>query len=526
MFSLMKDDIKKLRHVIILYCGFLGFGYLLSAFSYETTNVLSYSILFIVLSCVIMIIPIINYQYLHNRTSATHILSLPYTKGQIFLVRYLSGLCVVLIPSILYIIALSFVKDISLSTGLITIIFTILIYYTLGCLVANLTGTLIMHIFMFVVITVLPLVLYVSLNSMFSEYVKGLSGTSLLESVVALLMPISQLLLAAIEGELSLYYVAIYSLYAAILCIVAMASSIKRPFERTGEPIAFHKIDSIIKLFVIICFSWVLTALLSFGEHIVLMAIIAIVVVCIVVELIMHKTLHYKKICLEIGGVLILTTGIYLVSVNYLETLIPSNVTSASIRFDKYATNDYDSKINNEEAISLIKDIHQYLIDTPESKADNEDGGIRIAYTLSNGDVVTRMYTTDIKTTRTVLNKVVSSEAKKVFVTEYFSYLDKLIDGEYTEMVYNQYALEDETVLEGQQLSRFQKALEKQKERFINNPELFKDIVFQREFYDNYDYYGDLSVTISKNNRYTLDNNYTIYRNDPIYFAIQEYVKK
>lgn len=526
MISLMKDDIKKLRHVIILYCGFLGFGYLLSAFSYESKNVLSYSILFVIVVIAITIIPLINFQYLHNRTSATHILSLPYTKGQIFLVRYSSGLMVVLLPSIVYVLALSLTHEVTFTTSLLTIVLAILIYYTLGCLVANLTGTILMHIFMFIVITVLPLVLYVSLNSIFSQYVKGLSGTSLLESVIALLLPISQLLLSAIEGELSMYYVPIYSLYFAILCSLAFASSIKRPFERTGNPIAFAKVDVIIKIAVIICFSWILTAVLSFGEHLVLMAIIAIVVVCMVVELLMHKTLHYKQVCVEISGILILTIGIYFMSVNYLENYVPSNVQSANIIFDCYGNAlESNTKITKENAIAVIKEIHQYLIDTPEYSSNDEEG-IKISYTLANGDIVTRVYNTDVKMVNSILDTIVSSKANKDVIEEYYSYLDTIIDQKCEQIAYYSPALAADIVLEGQQITRFKNILQNQKERFIHNPKLFRDIVFQRDFYENEDYRSDMYVSSSKNNKHMNGRYYSVYRNDPIYFAMQEFVKK
>ena len=86
-----------------------------------------------------LVVPMVNLSYLFDQTQQTHFSSLPYTKIQSFMIRYLSGLLCIIIPVIIYCIV-----DVILGQGLVlkncsSAILMIWIYYSLGNLAAYLT---------------------------------------------------------------------------------------------------------------------------------------------------------------------------------------------------------------------------------------------------------------------------------------------------------------------------------------------------------------------------------------------------
>lgn len=511
MISLFKNDCKRLTNIAVLLTGFLTFGYLLTAFSPMKKMVLPYTLLYIVLSVAIIAIPITSFSYLHDRSTGTHLLSLPFTKGQIVLTKFLSGLTVLMVPSIVYVGVICITKQVSFMDAIVPVILFILMYYLLGCLVANITGTTAMHIFLFIAIALLPLLMYVSLNAVFSQYVRGMQENNLLQSIIYILMPATNIVQSSIHGFLPFESTMIYSIYIAILVFVNIVVSSRRPFEKIGEAIAYHRIDSIIKILIIVSFTWILTAFLSFNDHILISCFIATATVIAIVELLLYRKIHYKQAGVQLVCIFVFTIAIFFMAASYLENYIPSKIDSASVTIYQFYDVDVakPKAVSSETAKETIRDIHQYLIDH-ESENEQGDQFVKVTYALTSGDYMTRSYHLDTASYRTVVNKMVTSEAKEEIVSNYFAVFEKIATKEIESISTSQV---EKAILDSKEIQKFKELLKTQLKRFKQHPELFDEI----KFFDGNTRYIEI---LDKQNK---SNIYVLYKNDPVYLAFEKF---
>ena len=99
MISLLKNDLKQLKNTVVIFSGFLALSLVISLISFHSDVPVGMFYLIILLYS--LVVPMVNLSYLFDQTQQTHFSSLPYTKIQSFMIRYLSGLLCIIIPVII-----------------------------------------------------------------------------------------------------------------------------------------------------------------------------------------------------------------------------------------------------------------------------------------------------------------------------------------------------------------------------------------------------------------------------------------
>ena len=179
MFNLFKNDLKQLKHVMVIFIGCLLLDYLIGIMSFEkdVIKIMFYLTVFIFS----LIIPMINLKYLFNSTKQTHFNSLPLTRIQGFIVHYLSGIICLIIPAIIYCWIMKL--------NCINLLLLVFIYYSLVNLTAYCTTSFITNIILLLAIILIPVVLYLSLSGIFTTYIRGVIFDGLSLNLVKYLLP-------------------------------------------------------------------------------------------------------------------------------------------------------------------------------------------------------------------------------------------------------------------------------------------------------------------------------------------------
>lgn len=517
MWPLFKNDSKRLVNILVLLSGFYFLGYLLSGFSNSNATIFPQAIFYSICSVAIFVVVLINFKYLHEKTSATHILSLPLTKVQICLTKYLNGLCVIIIPSIGFIIALGFTTNINIAQFIASALSFICIYYTLGCVVVNLTGKSVMHIFVYVMICFIPMLLYISLSTTIAQYVYGMSNPDISIQVVYLLLPGSYL----VQNTVSLFYTLLFIGYSVGLFILMVWIANVRPFEKTGEAVAFDKVDDIIKFLIIASISWLLMALIAStlyeGKSLLpTICIFSTVIVTIIVELIFFKKVKILRALIQIVSVCVVTIVIYFGTSNYFQYRIPSTPKEVAISFEGYAYGNTVMKSEDESVIVMIQEVHKYLTTAPIMTQDMQSV-IQIRYLENNGDSITRTYDIDKNgyyEVKAILNK--HMDAYVTLMGGYYDAIEKEISQESITGI--TYILEQQDTLEldKQNMQLFKQKLKIQVQRFKEHPELYQEI----NFFSGRD---KAQIYLQKETDENYYYEYFSYKNDPIYYALLDF---
>lgn len=424
------NDLKKLREMVLLFIGILSIHFMLSIFQVREDILLA--LFFIITMVMTFVVSVTNFEYLHDKTKATHIASLPLTKSKLFLIRYSSGLFIIVVPIILYSI-------VALATGgysipILPILLLIGIYYSFACFVGVLAGTGMMHGFLYLIITIVPLLLYVSLFAMFIVFIKGIEEIYLLNSILTYTAPLIRLWYACMENPLSATIIITYSLYIILAIGFGYFVSSKRHLEHSGVAFAFPILENIIKTVIVISFSWIITAVLIVGGSdewilIVLVYFIVTLLLSIVTQLQRKKSLDIRFIAIQTISICIFSMFVLITSSSVMTTYIPNNIESALLDIDPHNRNfdDIYDDVVDIEGISDIQDIHQYLIGNASKNTNNTNllDIVKIRYTLTNGDVMYRTYYLPDSIYKNVTQRVVENDT---LYTSYMSQYHNLLD--------------------------------------------------------------------------------------------------
>lgn len=412
MISLLKNDLKQLREIILLFIGLLSITFILSLLSLKEDIVAS--IFFLVIMVMTFVVPVINFSYLHNKTKATHIMSLPWTRHQLFITKYCSGLIVIILPLMIYEIA-SLLGGISL-LPLLPLTFMLLIYYTLGCLVALLTGTALMYGFLYITITVLPIILYTSLLSLFTYFIHGIENFHFLDSMTMYLVPFFKLFETSLGNETNVGFYIIYAIYIIAILVLNFISNHYRGTENTGKGLVFPILGEVIKNVILLCFSWVVTTFIIFtlwetGYILVIYATVTLLF-SILFQMSKNKKMNIRYIIIQTVAICAFTTITFYTSKYMLENSIPKNVDSVIFRVGSdIDTMVYElTPIKDKDGIQKIKDIHQYLIDETNKERWKAGPIVYIKYMESDGDETYREYYINDEQYQTI-NNLISDNA-------------------------------------------------------------------------------------------------------------------
>lgn len=505
MFALFKNNCKSLLNIFVLLTGFYTLGYLLTGFSKEESVVFVNITFYLICSVAIFVTCLVTFHYLHDKTSATHILSLPYTKVEICIMKYFSGLVVIVIPSILYMVVISITKSISLDSILTPALLFILIYYTLGCVVANSTGKTAMHIFLYIMISLAPIILYVSLSTLISQYVYGMNGPDISSTIIYTILPIAYLSLES----LNIGYIILYLGYGIVLFLGMLWISSKRPFEMTDEPLAFIRIDAIVKFLIILVISWLLMTLFTSinNESLLIVCIFCAVLVTLIAELVFTKKIDILRSTIHIISICVITLVVFFASTNYFQYYIPDNPISANIDFGGYYNGNVE--IKEPKAVKTIQSLHKYLMLDTSNSDDTGDNSIRIRYHLSKTNTSSRQYVLNMAQYNKAITFLKEDNGYADLMNEYYGAVNQYLDIKNIERCSS--SMID---IEKEEMETFKNYVQLQVQRFKENPKLYQEIDLRLNVSNG----GDIENTIlfieSTDGYPTKD--VSVYKNDPI----------
>lgn len=513
MISLLKNDLKQLKNTVVIFSGFLTICFVLSLISFRVDVPIGMFYLIVLLYS--LVIPIINLSYLFNQLKQTHFASLPYTKTQTFIVRYLSGLICLIVPIMVYCIIDAVIGQAIIINNFISIILVIWIYYSLGNLAAYLTTTVIMDIVLQIVINIAPIIIYFSLFLVYENFVRGIISADLSTKIISIIIPAYRLFMGSLEG-LNLAYLLMYFGYGLVIFVMAFFACYHREYTNNYHGFTFKIISEIIKLTCIISVSWLFTAFLDIPvqslKSFIIINVIATFVAVFIIQFIHSRRIRYV-LCIAQGTLIVVMTIIILTSSKgYLENYIPHDIKaveiSSSFEYDKINTELSDPKL-----IDKIVKIHKDIL-----KEKNEQGNyaFKITYHRANGDKVERGYYLSEQEYLSIIKKFDAALLKNWFDDYY--YLNTKIDS----YEYLTCTLAGETDFEIRSESDrllFKNILQRKLADFENDPNLLAKVA-----YTNSGEIYVLSRATSGINSYSgVGINFN--ENDPMFLAVQEYHK-
>lgn len=511
MIVLFKNSCKRAQNIFVLMTGFYLLAYLLTGINNEASTIFSSFIFYVICSVAIFVMSLNMFHYLHDKTSATHLLSLPYTKIQICLVNYLAGMMIISIPSTLYAIAMSITKSVSLTTTLVPVLLFIFIYYTLGCLIANVTGKISMHIFMYSIQCMAPVLLYTCLLTVISQYVYGMNGPDISSTIIYILLPVARL---AVES-LNLGYGLLYLGYGIGLFVLMLYVASKRPFEKTGAPLAFENIEFIVRFFIVLIVSWLCMTLFTTinNQNLPFTCILCAIVVTCIVELIFNKKIHVLRSMIHVVSICVITLVVFFATTNYYQYYIPNAPISAQIDFGYETLNQMELK--DPQAITAIKNFHEYLMNNT-SKDNTGLCNINIRYATSPSDTIHRLYSLNVDTYNRAITEFKQEEGYSHAMHAYYQKALSCIDTEINSLfIYNG---EKNIEVKKEEVERFKQCVRLQIERHAKDPTLYQEIDFYVTGDDYKNNNGYIQIELKKKDMY---HSFSIYKNDPIYRAYE-----
>lgn len=519
MKSLFKNDLRQLKNIAIIYNSFVLLNLIIIVVSYEKEfpAALLTSIVFIFS----LVVPAFNLNYLFDANKCALYLSMPISKKQSFLIKYFSGLLILVLPLCLYGLVLAFFDSKLISSLLITVLLDIWIYYTLCCFTAYLTTTIIVNMIFQIVLFLTPIIIFLCIFLVCQGFFRGVVLTGMPDFVISGLIPFYKMFRVEQEWLPSINII-IYCVYGLILFIGAYLACIKRNPLQSYHGFSNRIIGRIIKIVIIIVISWSIVALMDFsGQSVGAFIAISIFATFMTVYLIQYlyvKKIRYLKNTIEATLISIVTLLIFAVGKVSIENYIPDNIESAALNHNLiYNLNENQlsdsAYISNQQVITNITDIHQYILDDKESYGDYEVG---IIYQLNNGRKITRSYKLNYNDYQTVVSKF-DSEMIKSWYSDYYDLLTIL--DKTTQIEFSEYSsgIIDHTIDSLEDILLFKNLLLQQLQSFENTPSLVTEVqekslgtvycVFESEQNSVNQYYLQYSV------------------NDPFERAVEEFYK-
>lgn len=533
MYALFINESKRLRNIYIftiaLYCLSLMIGLTIRLDKNDIDQYIMISTLGALIIGVICV-PCISFSYLHSKLKANHMHSLPYSKKQLFLMKYCSGLCCLMIPMILYLFVsyISFNKIENCLLVLILASLLTILYYTIHCLIVSVTGTVRMQLFLFGFVIVMPIFLYTSVQVLLSEFVRGLVVSVDFDIVTYIIFPISYFIKAWASMQVETYYLLWFALVSILLFEGSMLLVKNNHLEYAGTSIIFHKATYVIKFIIVLVFTWIISSIIVSGTNTtsLISGIFIIIVVTTALSFFSEVSKHgikYGRIIIQTILITILTLGTFQVASATLKYYVPSNANAAGFSYNP----GYDRPLSeivyskNPEIIDTIKEIHQICLDDEEYQKEYNilnsdeyyDNEIYLSYQLSGGKKVERQYTVS-KNAGVKINQIIK-ESKYPDIMMTFCYQEhfQIINDKVESITININSYETMDIKSKEDISLFQSILKKQLSDYTNCLD-YLDVT------DNHvQIVGDISVQFEN------DFNYISYgKNDPLEKAIKEYI--
>ena len=352
--------------------------------------------------------------HLYTTRSCNFTAALPPKRTALFATHYLTGLLWLVVPVVvmtLLAVPLGLGYDLSgFPSGLALVCMQTLFFYSFAVLCGMLTGHLLALPVFYGIFNGLVGGLWYLLTLLFREFYFGYPGSLVaVPDWVEWFTPIWQLFS---YGSPDNGY-GMSMVYAGVGVVFALASwllYVKRPMERSGDVVIWAGLRPVFRYGVAICTGLALGSLtrlvLGLGEvGLALSVMLWGVAGCFVGQMFLSKSVRVLRYWKGAGVIACAFAALFLAmkfDLTGYETRVPEadEVVSVSISgLDSYpvdtATNFHDIQTRDPQAISLITQLHQALVDQRNTFNGYYDNSTRwdVTYTLSNGTRLTRSYT-------------------------------------------------------------------------------------------------------------------------------------
>ena len=352
--------------------------------------------------------------HLYTTRSCNFTAALPPKRTALFATHYLTGLLWLVVPVAVMTLMASFLAiGCSLSgfaSGLALVCMQTLFFYSFAVLCGMLTGHLLALPVFYGIFNGLVGGLWYLLTLLFREFYFGYPGSLVaVPAWVEWFTPAWQLFSYG-SPDAGCGMSAVYAGVGIVFALAAWLLYVKRPMERAGDVVIWAGLRPVFRYGVALCSGLALGSLtrLVLGLDELGLAVSVMlwgVAGCFVGQMFLSKSVRVLRYWKGAGAIACACAALFLVmklDLTGYETQVPDpdNVVSVSISgLDSYpvdtASNFHDIQTQDPQAISLITQLHQALVDQRNTFNGYYDNSTRfdVIYTLADGTRLTRSYT-------------------------------------------------------------------------------------------------------------------------------------
>ena len=352
--------------------------------------------------------------HLYTTRSCNFTAALPPKRTALFATHYLTGLLWLVVPVAVMTLMASFLAiGCSLSgfaSGLALVCMQTLFFYSFAVLCGMLTGHLLALPVFYGIFNGLVGGLWYLLTLLFREFYFGYPGSLVaVPAWVEWFTPAWQLFSYG-SPDAGCGMSAVYAGVGIVFALAAWLLYVKRPMERAGDVVIWAGLRPVFRYGVALCSGLALGSLtrLVLGLDELGLAVSVMlwgVAGCFVGQMFLSKSVRVLRYWKGAGAIACACAALFLVmklDLTGYETQVPDpdNVVSVSISgLDSYpvdtASNFHDIQTQDPQAIPLITQLHQALVDQRNTFNGYYDNSTRfdVIYTLADGTRLTRSYT-------------------------------------------------------------------------------------------------------------------------------------
>ena len=352
--------------------------------------------------------------HLYSTRSCNFTAALPPKRTALFATHYLTGLLWLVVPVAVMTLMASFLAiGCSLSgfaSGLALVCMQTLFFYSFAVLCGMLTGHLLALPVFYGIFNGLVGGLWYLLTLLFREFYFGYPGSLVaVPAWVEWFTPAWQLFSYG-SPDAGYGMSAVYAGVGIVFALAAWLLYVKRPMERAGDVVIWAGLRPVFRYGVALCSGLALGSLtrLVLGLDELGLAVSVMlwgVAGCFVGQMFLSKSVRVLRYWKGAGAIACACAALFLVmklDLTGYETQVPEadEVVSVTISgLDSYpvdtASNFHDIQTQDPQAISLITQLHQALVDQRNTFNGYYDNSTRfdVIYTLADGTRLTRSYT-------------------------------------------------------------------------------------------------------------------------------------
>ena len=352
--------------------------------------------------------------HLYTTRSCNFTAALPPKRTALFATHYLTGLLWLVVPVAVMTLMASFLAiGCSLSgfaSGLALVCMQTLFFYSFAVLCGMLTGHLLALPVFYGIFNGLVGGLWYLLTLLFREFYFGYPGSLVaVPAWVEWFTPAWQLFSHG-SPDAGYGMSAVYAGVGIVFALAAWLLYVKRPMERAGDVVIWAGLRPVFRYGVALCSGLALGSLtrLVLGLDELGLAVSVMlwgVAGCFVGQMFLSKSVRVLRYWKGAGAIACACAALFLVmklDLTGYETQVPEadEVVSVTISgLDSYpvdtASNFHDIQTQDPQAISLITQLHQALVDQRNTFNGYYDNSTRfdVTYTLADGTRLTRSYT-------------------------------------------------------------------------------------------------------------------------------------